>query len=935
MTPIRMARASAWAAFHFFVLSCASGGGVEVLSSFEPGGPDLVKGEGKRVKEHATDGEHAFRVESDGTGYPGLEIAAPAALAKFRDFVLFKVDVFNPQDQAVNCGARMDDAASKDYGSRYNDDNLVVPPGKSTLELNLTGLRKSNARNFSQRLKLDLGSLKLVRLWIAPVGKPLTLFFDNVRLEGSGLPKVEGLVALDFGPAGAPVYPGFEACSDQHVWDDQRGWGWVGSDYATIAYTPDALTGDCVGGREFRLKLPNGPYEVHLCWDMFGLWHTLPSFTWRKLLINGKEAISETRTGADFLAKLYYRHEDDEDLPGQDLWEKYIASYQTVHRFKVEVSDSLLRIEPQADDKSGRGLCFLVVCPEAAAEAGRKFMDTLGALRKAKFNAGMVVSVPKPGHPHPPLSPREREDEEPKPTDAEKARGFIHFVAHTEDDVAVTARPPKDAAMAIAIEAARGERQAAQVCLFPLAEASDLTVARTALRGPAGAEIPASAIQVRKVRNFLKRAGSSRAGNLLPYILQDFRPLDLRPGVTRGLWLTISVPESAAPGKYTGELQVGTAAIPIELTVHPFALDRVTDITMSVTGSTAGTFNARHPDLNARWWAEAERVMRNQAEHGMNAVTGGPSAVLKGVKDGKAEIDYAAMDSWMALAVKHGLTMPGDSYQGLDVAGVPHDHSQNAVARCEAAARERFGVSYEELLRIVYADVERHAKEKGWPPRVYYFLDEPRPEYRNVESCGELIRLRTRACPNTLFSGYYSTGAGRDVYFQTMPVSIAHVNPRALELVKGAGKRLWDYSGSRVRHDIGRWAFVAARAGMSGFLRNGYMYVCSMPYFDYSDDEASWSVVYPSKKGLNDTVGWERTAQGVNDYRYLLTCERLIAKARAAGKGAAEAEAAAAFLKAALQPIAIEDKASARLSPAQYDAFRRAIAAHIAALSAK
>jgi hypothetical protein len=426
-------------------------------------------------------------------------------------------------------------------------------------------------------------------------------------------------------------------------------------------------------------------------------------------------------------------------------------------------------------------------------------------------------------------------------------------------------------------------------------------------------------------------------GLLLPYILQDFQSLDLRPGVTRAIWLTITVPESAVPGRYAGSLTIAaggqSATLPIELTVHPFKLDRVTDITMSVTGSTAGSFNSRHPDLNDRWWEVAELVMKNQAEHGMNAITGGPGAVLRGVKDGKAEIDYTAMDRWMALAVKHGLTMPGDSYQGLDVAGVPTDMSKDAVARCEAAARERFGVSYEELLKIVYGDVESHAKEKGWPKRVYYFLDEPRPEYRNVEPCAELIKTRTRACPTTLFSGYYSTGQGRDVYFETMPVSIAHVNKVALELTAKAKKQLWDYSGDRVRHDIGCWAFVAARAGMKGFLRNGYMYVCSMPYFDYSDDEASWSVVYPSKNGLNDTVGWERTAQGVNDYRYLLTCERLIKKARDAGKAAPEADAAEALLKATLKAITIEDHDSARLSPREYDEFRHTLAEHIAALA--
>jgi len=151
--------------------------------------------------------------------------------------------------------------------------------------------------------------------------------------------------------------------------------------------------------------------------------------------------------------------------------------------------------------------------------------------------------------------------------------------------------------------------------------------------------------------------------------------------------------------------------------------------------------------------------------------------------------------------------------------------------------------------------------------------------------------------------------------------------------VAEGGRQIWDYSGDRVRHDIGRWAFVAAKAGMKGFLRNGYMYVCSQPYFDFSDDESSWSVVYPSARGLSDTVGWERTAQGVNDYRYLLTCSRLIQKAHRLGKGAAAAAAAQAFLEETLRPIAIDDKETARLSPRQYDEFRAALAGHIVALN--
>ena len=51
----------------------------------------------------------------------------------------------------------------------------------------------------------------------------------------------------------------------------------------------------------------------------------------------------------------------------------------------------------------------------------------------------------------------------------------------------------------------------------------------------------------------------------------------------------------------------------------------------------------------------------------------------------------------------------------------------------------RLANSYEDLLRIVYGDLQRHARQQGWPQRVYYFLDEPRPEYWNVQPCAELI----------------------------------------------------------------------------------------------------------------------------------------------------------------------------------------------------
>jgi hypothetical protein len=178
-----------------------------LLSGFEAGGPDWVKSEaGKAVAERATEDAHAMMLESTEEGYPQISVTDPPALRKFQDYVLLRFDVYNPQEFPVQFGMRVDDAKSTSYGTRYNDDGATAAPGKSTIDLNLTGLTRSMARNFLERDKLDLASLKLVSIFMVPrKGEPVKLYFDNVRLEGSGLPKVEGLRALDFGPSKSAV----------------------------------------------------------------------------------------------------------------------------------------------------------------------------------------------------------------------------------------------------------------------------------------------------------------------------------------------------------------------------------------------------------------------------------------------------------------------------------------------------------------------------------------------------------------------------------------------------------------------------------------------------------------------------------------------------------------------------------------------------------
>jgi hypothetical protein len=900
-----------------------------LISSFEPSEPGWVKpqGDAKVVKEHASVGEYAMQITASKSDYCGVTLDVAEPLKKFADYMFLRVDLYNPQENPVHFGVRIDDANSKGFATRFNWES-VAAPGVSTLEINLTALMLSDAKGNTSRNRIDRSKITHFGLFMGPSGTPTVLYIDNLRLAPAEIQPMEGLHAFSLGPTQSAAYQGFEKCDQKCEYNDERGYGWIKPEPGLFEniYMPDPL-GAYGGGGGFRVKLPNGSYEVQMCLDPFGIWGRFPSFTSRQVIINGKTVLDEKMNGQEFLDKIYYAFEDDEDLPGMDCWDKYVVPRCAVRHFTAEVTDGLLNVAVQSPDKHGKHLLYLVVYPSSKKDEGQKWMDNLNKVRHDKFNKWLIVHVPT------------QTGDDPAPTAEDTARGFIPFVRHSEQDIAVNARPAKsELNKTITFEAARGERDQAQFGLYPLTARDGVTVTMSDLAGPDGGSIPSSAIKARKIRNFLKHAGRSNLGDLLPFILMPFKTLDLKPGVTRGVWLTLTVPADAKPGKYSGTVTVGaqgkSAVLPLNVTVYPFTLDKVTDVSLGSTGSGSCAWSYFYPELNDKFWDFGEGVMRNLAEHGMNCIDGGANAKLIAVKDGKAEIDYKDMDRWLETAYKHGLTMPADDYGGLQISGMIWNSGKDCIAETEKQARAKFGISYPELVKAVYTNFDQHMKDKGWPKRLVHFLDEPRPEWSNIESAGELIKLAAAASPETLFCGYYSPGAGRDVYFQTMPVSIAHCDNHTLKLVSEAHKQLWEYNGSRVRFDIGRRTYVASRRGLTGFKRNGYLFVCSQPYFDFSDEEASWSEVFPSHdNGLNDTVGWERTANGVNDYRYMSTLERLIKKARTDKKATAEADAADAYLSEQVKSIDLDNHQSGNLTPEQFDEFKRTMAGHIATLA--
>ena len=126
--------------------------------------------------------------------------------------------------------------------------------------------------------------------------------------------------------------------------------------------------------------------------------------------------------------------------------------------------DGLLRIEGQATIAGAAGFASSWSIPRATwPRAGTSWTRSTPAARPSSTPRWWSACR------RPPAS-------SPSSGRQDRAGGFIPFVAHTEDDVAVNARPPQDIGKPLVIAAAQGERPGAQVGLYPLARLDGVKV---------------------------------------------------------------------------------------------------------------------------------------------------------------------------------------------------------------------------------------------------------------------------------------------------------------------------------------------------------------------------------------------------------------------------------------------------------------------------
>ncbi|MBM4048999.1 MAG: hypothetical protein FJ279_28200, partial [Planctomycetes bacterium] len=381
---------------------------------------------------------------------------------------------------------------------------------------------------------------------------------------------------------------------------------------------------------------------------------------------------------------------------------------------------------------------------------------------------------------------------------------------------------------------------------------------------------------------------------LMPTYLELAKPLDLPANTAQRFWLTVHVPEDAAPAIYHGRVTLraegAEASIPLRLRVLPFKLD-------DPPGIAYGPYYrpyqlAKQGDLAAQR-DFIRRDLQDMRDHGMTSL-----GLCVGLDSAKVKMDGDKVD--LGLDGTSPFEMALDAYRDLrfpEPVCLLTDGAQSFAGKHKLESDE-FASAY----RAVTMALNAEAKRRGWPEIILQPVDEP--AWQDKAACDRNVRCLQilKQIPGQRTE---QDGPG-DKYFHEVAGPLADVwnyngsyaSPEVIKKAKAAGKLIWIYNNDveGYRPEMMRYTagFHLAATGSDGVFNWEYRGGSGDLYNDFDGQHGDFVFNYlPSKDSTGGpATGWEGFREGIDDQRHIALLRKTIARCRAANKpGAERAEA--------------------------------------------
>lgn len=538
----------------------------------------------------------------------------------------------------------------------------------------------------------------------------------------------------------------------------------------------------------------------------------------------------------------------------------------------------------------------------------------------------------------------------------------------------------------LALAATPGEFEPASLGVWTRLGLTGVRVEAGPLKGARGGLIDKEQITVAVTRYIppLKRWPKLDRHPLQPGYLDPARPVDIAAGQAQQFWITVRVPENAAPETYTSELTVSASgmdpvSVPLTLEVYPFRLAE----------PKPGYF------VYGDNYPLSEEVLQDSRDHGMTTICVNPGWIKQVVpvyKDGQFTfpegfppvVKVVETARKLGMGVNHPIGVM--LYQhlvrttgaALKMGGVPRpagledtlDYNRSysiffdqskPLAEVErfkgtfytaadpyARPTTDYGSKMYDGWIAAMKNLDRLALEKGWPPLWYYLIDEPHQTRGSMRLAVTMVTAAAAAGADAMITCNEPTvsepdqkkwwyppvdgepGLRLEPFLKTRCYHNRYLGPETEARTREAGDRYGTYINiygnqpASVRYQAG---FLAWRLGL--------------------DLVMFWSWEGASAEGEGGRRvflrEWEASREGVDDLRYLQTLEEAIAAGKGSPAARAEAQKVLAETRAAIVPnvkaIGYVDGNSGEWIPGDdawpspdYDTIRRKLARALASL---
>jgi len=482
----------------------------------------------------------------------------------------------------------------------------------------------------------------------------------------------------------------------------------------------------------------------------------------------------------------------------------------------------------------------------------------------------------------------------PEPTEQEAQRGYLLYRRPYTVPMTYRSVPKREEIVTeLGLFGCPGEYVPVTFSLYPLQPLSDVRLRAGNLTGPAGAVIPSSAIEIRRVEHhpLWQEKWIAYSFKAQENLLRRFDRLDLPARRNQRFWLTAKLADGQKPGAYTGTVTInsnkGAARVPLKLTVLPFELAGVEDMGyfMYANGALTGD-----PGM-------ARRVARDMREHGMTTAT---VYYFNEIGHGTGE-HKLIVDEPVGYSKETGYRV--DPSRGMSYAQVIDMLVEAGFARQVPLIEMYSGGMGSGYKPELVAELDGIFKERGWPEVLYYLHDEfDMNEERTRRARRRFAELRKHGLGDlkytTAITAREEMRERTDALAPLYDVWILGT-PSADLLVKGRalGKELWSYGWSQsfnyttadLRHYFGRYLWKSGLKGASLWCYNhGKFRDRFNRTYTYADAEFTaehyhlFSYVWYEDDEIIPTALWEAVREGIDDHRYLRTLEQFAAAAATA-----------------------------------------------------